>query len=294
MTNALVYAALERNTAKVGQASAPCTSITAANPEIDALSAHQDPASANAAAINKQITLTLAQQIASIGGDPQVALKSGTFAPGDVNDNTGKGNTCDDANDAVGCIETLGLLVEDATAEEIDAAVAGGATATATAADTGAGAGAASSGAASASSGAASSSTGDTASSSSSSSAPAADAASCDAAPPAAASTPSSSPASGSTAASDFGSCTNADPTIKFADNLDGRTEPAFAPNDSANFNHGSALNIKVIADFICQQLGDKCKAGEETVAKCQAGATKAEDGLTGQEAADKFNEAFL
>ena len=34
------------------------------------------------------------------------------------------GNTCDDANDANGCIFTLNLLVEDATPDEIDAAVA--------------------------------------------------------------------------------------------------------------------------------------------------------------------------
>lgn len=35
------------------------------------------------------------------------------------------GNTCDDANDATGCIFTQNLLVNDATADEIDAAVAG-------------------------------------------------------------------------------------------------------------------------------------------------------------------------
>ena len=42
---------------------------------------HQDPAGPNAAAINKASTLALAVQIAKIGGDPQIALKSGTFAP---------------------------------------------------------------------------------------------------------------------------------------------------------------------------------------------------------------------
>lgn len=97
MTAALVYRALERNTGKVGLASVPCTSIQAVNPEIAAIQQHQDPASSNAAAINKAITLALAQQIAGIGGDPTDALKSGTFAPGDVNDPTAKGNTCDDA-----------------------------------------------------------------------------------------------------------------------------------------------------------------------------------------------------
>lgn len=89
MTAALVYRALERNTGSVGLASVPCTSITAVNPEIAAVQQHQDPASSGAAAINKNIVLTLAQQIASIGGDPQTALQSGTFAPGTIGDPTG-------------------------------------------------------------------------------------------------------------------------------------------------------------------------------------------------------------
>ena len=79
--------------------------------------------------------LELAKQIASIGGDPQLALQSGTFAPGQIGDPTAKGNSCDVQGDAEGCIFTQNLLVEDATAEEITAAVAGvsaGATATST------------------------------------------------------------------------------------------------------------------------------------------------------------------
>ncbi|KAG8987227.1 hypothetical protein FRB94_002072, partial [Tulasnella sp. JGI-2019a] len=125
MTDALIYAALERNTGSVGLASVLCTAIKAVNPEIAAISQHQDPASAGAAATNKAITLELAKQIASIGGDPQQALKAGTFAPGQIGDPTAKGNSCDDANDPVGCIFTQNLLVEDATADEITAAVAG-------------------------------------------------------------------------------------------------------------------------------------------------------------------------
>ena len=81
--DALIFAALERNTGKVGQASVLCTE-TAVNPEIAAISQHQDPASTGAAAINKKIVLALAQQLAAIGADPQLALLSGTFAPGDV------------------------------------------------------------------------------------------------------------------------------------------------------------------------------------------------------------------
>lgn len=55
MTNALIYRALERNTGKVGLASVTCTAVKAVNPEIAAVSQHQDPASANAAATNKAI-----------------------------------------------------------------------------------------------------------------------------------------------------------------------------------------------------------------------------------------------
>ena len=90
MTNALIFRALERNTGQVGLASVSCNE-TAVNPEIAAIVQHQDPASSNAAATNKAIVLELAKQISSIGGNPTDALKSGTFAPGNVNDSTGKG-----------------------------------------------------------------------------------------------------------------------------------------------------------------------------------------------------------
>jgi hypothetical protein len=82
-SDALMYAALERNTGSVGLASVSCNE-TAVNPEIQAVQQHQDPASTNAASINKAIVLELAKQLASIGADPQEALLSGTFAPGTV------------------------------------------------------------------------------------------------------------------------------------------------------------------------------------------------------------------
>ncbi|CAE6470103.1 unnamed protein product [Rhizoctonia solani] len=123
MTAALQYRALERNTGKVGLESVQCTSFKPVNPEIAAITQHQDPAAQGAAAKNKAIVLELAKQIASIGGDPQAALETGTFQPGDVNDATAKGNTCDDANDAQGCIISQNLIVFDATADEITAAV---------------------------------------------------------------------------------------------------------------------------------------------------------------------------
>jgi hypothetical protein len=75
MAGALVYQALERNTGQVGLASVACTE-QAVNPEIQAVKPHQDP--------NKGITLELAKQLKAIGADPNLALLSGTFAPGSV------------------------------------------------------------------------------------------------------------------------------------------------------------------------------------------------------------------
>ncbi|CZT11247.1 related to cell wall mannoprotein [Rhynchosporium graminicola] len=122
--DALIFAAIERNTGSVGLKSVLCTDA-AVNPEIQALTQHQDPASENAAADNKALVLTLAKEIATLGGDPLDALLSGTFAPGKIGDPTAAGNTCDVADDAEGCIFTQKLLVNDATEAEIQAAVSG-------------------------------------------------------------------------------------------------------------------------------------------------------------------------
>lgn len=309
------------------------------------MTAWQDPASSGAAATNKAATLALAKQIASVGGDPQQALKSGTFAPGDVNDPTAKGNTCDTIEDQPGCIFTQNLLVEDATAAEIDAAAAGA---------TGSGA---QKGAANPSTGTSSASaknkTG-TASGNSTASAPSKSSAkneiqtftgSLGGPPPPVTSSTSARPFSvnGATflnsvaalqrscaiqhnacadaansgklsggvaqcdtqetacnAAAkktknhkrtlDFGSCS--DPTIKFADGLDGRKEAAFAPVNTADFTHGSALNIGVISGFICQQLQDKCKAGADATTACTKAQMDAAS-KTGQAAANAFNAAL-
>lgn len=96
--------------------------------------------------------------------------------------------------------------------------------------------------------------------------------------------------AGSSAATGDFGSCS--DPSIKFANGLDGRTEPAFAPVNEADFNHGSALAIKVISDFICDRLNSSCKASAAVVSTCQS-ASAAASQLTGQAAADAFNKAL-
>lgn len=310
--DALIFRALERNTGKVGLASVACTAIKATNPEIAAISQHQDPASANAAAVNKAITLELAKQIAGVGGDPQQALESGTFAPGDVNDATGKGNSCDDANDPVGCIFTQNLLVEDATAAEIDAAVKGvaveDATATTTAAADTTTAAADTTTAAATATATDAAAAGDVVTvtvtvtvtdgaAAATSTAAAADTTTAAAADTtAAAATTTTAAAAATSAASsasalDFGSCSN--PTIEFGAGFDGRKDNSFRPVNSADFNHGSALNIKVIADFICQQLNDKCKASAATIIACNAGETAAIAKGAVAEAADVFNAAL-
>jgi len=83
LVNALIFASLERNTGQVGLRSAACNDA-AVNPEIEAIKQHQDPAADGAAEENKAIVLELAKQIAAVGGDPALALLSGTFAPGAV------------------------------------------------------------------------------------------------------------------------------------------------------------------------------------------------------------------
>ncbi|KAL7942694.1 hypothetical protein V8C42DRAFT_150103 [Trichoderma barbatum] len=411
MAGALVYQALERNTGKVGLASVACTD-QAVNPEIQAVKPHQDPASANAASINKGITIELAKQLKAIGADPNLALLSGTFAPGDLNDATGKGNTCDDPDPKLGCIFTTGKLVLDASQDEVAKAAAAvsqtftgtggiqatdlvdlnkfstanvqGAVATPTgnanAATTSQAAATATPTKASETKPAASQpqATGGSEPSSASGNniqtftgtlggpAPpvisgagdrpffvngnsfvndwAALKRSCDIQKNACADAANSGKLAGGVAqcdeqntqckaatsgasngnagnnnsnnnnsgannantgsdnadngnaqngagnTGDFGSCS--DPSIKFANGLDGRKEPAFAPVNDKDFNHGSALKIKIISDFICDRLGSSCKADAAVVAKCQS-ASAAASQLSGQAAADSFNAAL-
>ena len=61
MVNALIFRAIERNTGGVGVKSALCTQ-TPVNPEVAAITQHQDPASDGAAATNKAIVLALAKE----------------------------------------------------------------------------------------------------------------------------------------------------------------------------------------------------------------------------------------
>ncbi|XP_014555863.1 hypothetical protein COCVIDRAFT_101314 [Bipolaris victoriae FI3] len=282
MTMALIYRALERNTGSVGLKSVPCESIKAVNPEIAALQQHQDPAADGAQALNKQIAEELARQIASIGGDPSMANEASTFAPGKIGDPTGAGNTCDDATDDAGCINTLGLRVDDLSEAEIAAAVAD---------VKGAANGAAK--------GAAKGAAADNKNANKDNEAAAEQAITCgnDAAASAGhaaaakdnAAAAKDDDAVSSKASADFGNC---DPTIVFGLPSDGRKEDAFEPSDLTTFNHGSAQKIAIISNFICSQLANKCSASASAVSTCDAAASAA-NGLEGQAAATAFNTAL-
>ncbi|OIW31890.1 hypothetical protein CONLIGDRAFT_244650 [Coniochaeta ligniaria NRRL 30616] len=355
--NAILFRALERNTGSVGLESVLCNE-TAVNPEIAAITQHQDPASKSAAG-NKDIALAVATQLASIGADPNLAIQTGTFAPGQIGDPTAKGNTCDVADDAAGCIISQNLLVPDVSEAEIKAAVADVAV---------------SAGAAGAAAGAAASAASNASAAAAPAAAPAAAAAAAPAAagavnvqtftgalggaaPPveftagadrpfavdgstflnqgaalqrscsvqhnACANAANSGAIAGSSAqcetqqaaceaaaaskrrlavrtsskarraALDTGSCGS--PAIEFAVGLDGRKEASFQAVNQADFNHGSALNIKVISDFICQQLSSKCDAAAATVSACDAASAAAQAAAGGkaQASADAFNSAL-
>ncbi|KAJ4494933.1 hypothetical protein C8J55DRAFT_576861 [Lentinula edodes] len=89
-----------------------------------------------------------------------------------------------------------------------------------------------------------------------------------------------------------FGSCTV--PQIKFGVGFDNRRETAFEPVDQTSYNHGSADNIAVITDFICNTLTNTCGADATAKATCATAQAAAAAGLaqTGDQA-DKFNAVF-
>jgi hypothetical protein len=89
-------------------------------------------------------------------------------------------------------------------------------------------------------------------------------------------------------AALSFGSC--GAPTIVFEAGLDGRNTEAFIAVDQKDYNHGSALNIGVIAGFICQRLGSPCNAPADVQASCTSASAAAVATSQNQAAADVFN----
>lgn len=88
----------------------------------------------------------------------------------------------------------------------------------------------------------------------------------------------------------DFGACGS--PAIQFAVGLDGRKEASFQNVNGADFNHGSAQAIRIIADFTCSRLQSSCQASQDAVQACQQ-ASQAAQAATGQAAADAFNSAL-
>ncbi|KAJ5575303.1 hypothetical protein N7450_009202 [Penicillium hetheringtonii] len=86
----------------------------------------------------------------------------------------------------------------------------------------------------------------------------------------------------------DYGTCT--DPTIKWEYGLDGRTEYSYTTNNQKDFPFGSSPTIGSPEDLICNRLRSPCNAPQETIDKCYE-AEEATANLTGQEAADVWNE---
>lgn len=102
-------------------------------------------------------------------------------------------------------------------------------------------------------------------------------------------------------------------PQIEFGVGFDGRKETSFQPVDKsedfssfsvleidclrappASYNHGSAQNIDIITQFMCDTLVNSCGADQTAQATC-ANAKAAADTVTAKtgEQADKFNAVF-
>lgn len=89
-------------------------------------------------------------------------------------------------------------------------------------------------------------------------------------------------------AALDLGSCSDA--SIVFGEGIDGRNTAAFVPANKQDFDHGSALNIGVVAGFICQRLDSPCNAPSDTQASCTQASAAAVAVTQDQAAADAWN----
>ncbi|CDO74976.1 hypothetical protein BN946_scf184945.g48 [Trametes cinnabarina] len=107
------------------------------------------------------------------------------------------------------------------------------------------------------------------------------------------AATSTSAAAATSTAAAgnigNFGSCSI--PQIEFGVGFDNRKETSFQPVDKTSYNHGSAQNIDIITQFICDTLTNSCGADATAKATC-ASAKAAADTKTAKTGAqaDAFN----
>ncbi|KIM84882.1 hypothetical protein PILCRDRAFT_817697 [Piloderma croceum F 1598] len=90
----------------------------------------------------------------------------------------------------------------------------------------------------------------------------------------------------------DFGSCTV--PQIQFGTGFDNRKETSFEPVDQKSYNHGSAQNIDIITQFMCDALVNTCGADQSARNTCATAKAAADTkpAKTGAQA-DAFNSVF-
>lgn len=89
----------------------------------------------------------------------------------------------------------------------------------------------------------------------------------------------SSSSGASSPQAPNSGKCST--PEINFATGLDGRKETAFAPVYQVSYNRGSADNIGVITQLMCDALANTCGANQATKDLCTRAESEAADRRT-------------
>jgi hypothetical protein len=95
----------------------------------------------------------------------------------------------------------------------------------------------------------------------------------------------------------DFGQCS--DPTMIFLPGINGRraTEFTFLPNNSDGFfdTQGEALDAGTIANFICDNLVNSCRAGQDAIEACKQAkeVVRGFGDLKDQSVADAFNAAL-
>lgn len=103
--------------------------------------------------------------------------------------------------------------------------------------------------------------------------------------------TETSSPTKGATSVDgpDYGTCS--DPTIRWSDGLDGRTEYSWVTNNQDDFPHKSSTTINTLMGFVCNRLRSPCNAPQAVVDRCYSAAGQVSNrGLKGEKASDLWN----
>ncbi|GMF77093.1 unnamed protein product [Aspergillus oryzae] len=87
----------------------------------------------------------------------------------------------------------------------------------------------------------------------------------------------------------DYGTCS--DPTIRWADGLDGRTEYSWITNNQDDFPHGSSTTINTLMNFVCNRLRSPCNAPQAAINRCYSAAAQVSNsGLKGEQASNLWN----